>query len=136
MVNVTHKYGKNAGKIWNVLNEHGSMTERSLKRKTGLNGEDLYAGLGWLAKENKITFENNYYSLGEYNWNETVGKNAGKVWDVLNSCEEIDTTYVPKLADISELDFYYAMGWLAKEGKINAKKVKPPKSITKIERKY
>ncbi len=135
MVNVTNKYGKNAGKIWNALNEHGSLTPRTLKRKTGLNTEDLYVGLGWLAKENKINFEENYFSLGEFNWNDTIGKNAGKVWDVLESCETIDATYVPKLADITETDFYYAMGWLAKEGKIYAKKCKPPKSITKIEKK-
>ncbi len=135
MVNVTHKYGKNAGKIWNALNKHGNLTPRSLKRKTGLNTEELFVGLGWLAKENKITFDNNYFSLGNYEWDNTIGKYAGKVWDVINCCEEIDTTYVPSLADISETDFYYAMGWLAKEGKINAKKVKPPKSITKIEKK-
>ena len=134
MVNITNKYGKNAGKIWNVLNKHGSMTPTNLKRKTGLNNEELYVGLGWLAKENKIYFEDNCFSLGDYNWDNTIGKNAGKIWDLLDCCEEIDTSYVPKLTDISEIDFYYAMGWLAKEGKINANKVKPPKTVTKIKK--
>ena len=30
--------------------------------------------------------------------------------------------YLPKLAEVSEKDALYAIGWLAKEGKITAKK--------------
>jgi len=135
MVNITNTYGKNAGKIWKVLNKHGNQTPTQLMKKTGLNKEQLYVALGWLAKENKIFYEKNTYSLGNYNWDNTIGPNAGKVWNVLDCCEEIDATYIPKLADITDIDFYYAMGWLAKEGKIDTKKVRPPKTITKITKK-
>jgi len=135
MVNIANTYGKNAGKIWNTLEKWGSLNPTQLMKKTKLNKEDLYTALGWLAKEDKIYFENNNFSLGNYNWDNTIGSNAGKVWNIIDTCEEIDKTYVPKLADINEIDFYYAMGWLAKEDKINTKKVKPPKSITKITKK-
>ena len=135
MVKITNTYGKNAGKIWHVLNKHGTLTPTQLMKKTGLTREDLYTALGWLAKENKIIFDDNNFSLGDYNWNTTIGPNAGKVWDVVETCEEIDTKYIPKLADISDIDFYYAIGWLAKEGKIDTKKVRSPKSLTKISKK-
>ena len=132
MTNIVEKYGKNAGKIWNTLSKHGSLTENTLIKKTGLNKEDFYVAIGWLAKENKIYFDEKNYSLGEYNWGEIIGKHAGKVWDIVHTCDEIDIKYLPKLAGIPEEKTYCALGWLAREGKINAKRVRPRKTQTKI----
>ena len=132
MTNIVEKYGKNAGKIWKTLNEHGTLTENSLVRRTGLKKEDFYVAVGWLAKENKIYFDEKTYTLGQNNWEETIGENAGKVWNIVDTCDEIDITYLPKLAGITEENTYCALGWLAREGKINTKKVKPRKTLTKI----
>jgi len=132
MTNIIEKYGKNAGKIWETLSEHGTLTENSLVRKTGLKKEDFYVAVGWLAKENKIYFDENTYTLGQNNWEETIGENAGKVWNIVDTCDEIDITYLPKLAGITEENTYCALGWLAREGKINTKKVKPRKTLTKV----
>lgn len=132
MTNIVEKYGKNAGKIWNTLNEYGSLTENKLMRETGLKKEDFYVAIGWLAKENKIYYDENTYSLGQYNWDETIGRHAGKVWDIVHTCDEIDVRYIPKLAGIPEETTFCALGWLAREGKINAKKVRPRKTQTKI----
>jgi len=132
MTNIVEKYGKNAGKIWKTLNEHGTLTENSLVRRTGLKKEDFYVAVGWLAKENKIYFDENTYTLGQNNWEETIGENAGKVWNIVDTCDEIDITYLPKLAGITEENTYCALGWLAREGKINTKKVKPRKTLTKV----
>lgn len=52
---INEKAGVIAGKIWNALNENGTLTGKDLKKAAGkLNDKDLYLGLGWLARENKI----------------------------------------------------------------------------------
>jgi len=49
------KIGMNAGIVWNVLND-GSKDLKSLKKATKLSEKDLYAALGWLAREEKVVF--------------------------------------------------------------------------------
>lgn len=50
--------GTNAGLVWNTLNELGKMDVKQLKKATKIRTEkDIYAALGWLAKEEKLTFE-------------------------------------------------------------------------------
>ena len=50
--------GTNAGKVWNALNEGGKMSLKALKKATKIKAEkDMYAALGWLAKEGKLAFE-------------------------------------------------------------------------------
>ena len=53
---INEKAGVIAGKIWNALNEQGTLTGKDLKKAAGkLNDKDLFLGLGWLAREGKIT---------------------------------------------------------------------------------
>ncbi|WP_080905329.1 winged helix-turn-helix domain-containing protein [Parabacteroides sp. Marseille-P3160] len=50
--------GTNAGLVWTALSEGGKLTPKELKKATKIKTEkDLYAALGWLAKENKLSFE-------------------------------------------------------------------------------
>ena len=50
--------GTNAGLVWNALNENGKMSIKALKKATKIKAEkDVYAAMGWLAKEGKLTFE-------------------------------------------------------------------------------
>ncbi|MEZ5005140.1 MAG: winged helix-turn-helix domain-containing protein [Bacteroides graminisolvens] len=49
------KAGETAGKIWNVLNESEGLTAKQLKKATKLVDKDLYLGLGWLLREDKIS---------------------------------------------------------------------------------
>ncbi len=50
--------GTNAGVVWNALNNGGKMTLKALKKATKIKAEkDMYAALGWLAKEGKLVFE-------------------------------------------------------------------------------
>lgn len=50
--------GTNAGKVWNALNEGGQMSLKALKKATKIKAEkDMYAAMGWLAKEGKLAFE-------------------------------------------------------------------------------
>ena len=49
------KIGTNAGLVWQSLNE-GAKEVKALKKATKLNDKDLYAALGWLAREEKFNF--------------------------------------------------------------------------------
>ena len=46
--------GMNAGAVWNALNEAQVLGSKQLKKVTKLKDKDLYAAIGWLARENKI----------------------------------------------------------------------------------
>ena len=49
------KIGTNAGLVWNALLV-GNLDIKALKKATKLNDKDVYAALGWLAREDKIYF--------------------------------------------------------------------------------
>lgn len=49
------KAGITAGKIWETLNGTEGMTLKQLKKESKLVYNDLFLGLGWLAREQKIT---------------------------------------------------------------------------------
>lgn len=51
------KIGTNAGLVWTVLNEGGKMNVKQVKKATKLVDKDLFAAFGWLAKEDKIAFD-------------------------------------------------------------------------------
>jgi hypothetical protein len=45
-----------AGTIWRYLNEHGELTLTKLKQGTTLSDQLVFAGIGWLAREEKLNF--------------------------------------------------------------------------------
>jgi hypothetical protein len=52
------KAGEIAGAIWNALNENGAMSAKDLKKAAKAKSEkDLYLGLGWLLREDKLNAE-------------------------------------------------------------------------------
>lgn len=46
-----------AGQMWNALNEADVLGTKQLKKITKLKEKELAYGLGWLAREGKIAFE-------------------------------------------------------------------------------
>ena len=50
------KAGEAAGKIWNALNDNGGeLSVKDLKKVTKYRADkDLYMGLGWLLREDKL----------------------------------------------------------------------------------
>jgi hypothetical protein len=49
------KTGINAGAVWSYLNESGKKSLKDVKKAAGkLTDKDVYAALGWLAREGKI----------------------------------------------------------------------------------
>ncbi len=46
-----------AGLVWTALNEANVLGTKQIKKATKLKDKELYAALGWLARENKIAIE-------------------------------------------------------------------------------
>jgi len=121
MNNIQKTYGNYAGKVWKILEDEGPQVSTKLINQTDLSKEDFYGAIGWLARENKIRKEKRTFLLGETNLVDEIGENAGKVWNVLSTRNDIDVTAIARLSKISKEDCYSALGWLAREGKISAK---------------
>jgi len=119
MINTIEQFGRNAGKVWEILNEKGSLSELELTENTSLRPYELHIAVGWLAKENKIRKDGEFYQLDKTNLDIKIGENAGKIWSILNLEGEIDILNISKLTKIEEKDTYLAIGWLAREKKIH-----------------
>ena len=50
------KIGSDAGNIWQVLDMQGSKSVKDLKKATKLSDKEIYAAIGWLAREEKLIF--------------------------------------------------------------------------------
>ena len=124
MKDYTENYGKTAGKIWKILEKHGPLSESDVIKKTRLNKNDFFSGIGWLARENKICKIGAKYKLGETNLTDNIGNNAGKVWNALRTTQDIDVSSIAEISQIKIKDAHSALGWLAREDKIQALKGK------------
>ncbi|WP_353333848.1 winged helix-turn-helix domain-containing protein [Bacteroides sedimenti] len=51
------KAGNIAGQIWSALNETNGLTVKQVKKATKLIDKDLFLGLGWLLREDKISIK-------------------------------------------------------------------------------
>ena len=47
--------GVNAGTVWTALNDAETLGLKQLKKATKLKDKEVFAALGWLAREGKIT---------------------------------------------------------------------------------
>jgi hypothetical protein len=121
MINTIEQFGRNAGRVWGVLNNNGAMPESQLIELTSLRSYEFYIAVGWLARENKICKDNLYYKLDETNLTEEIGNNAGKIWHLLYKEGETDISYISKSIKMKRKDYYSALGWLARENKIQIK---------------
>ncbi|MBU0496847.1 MAG: winged helix-turn-helix domain-containing protein [Candidatus Thermoplasmatota archaeon] len=114
-------FGYNAGKVWKILEKEGPIGPIKLKRKTQLRDDEFFGAIGWLARENKIFFDNKTYFIGETNLTDKIGNYAGKVWESLEYGKEIDVSAIARLSQLEKQDCYTALGWLAREGKLITK---------------
>lgn len=53
----TDTIGANAGQIWQVLNEAEAMGLKQLKKVTKLKDKEVFAAMGWLAREGKLMID-------------------------------------------------------------------------------
>ncbi|MCM1294837.1 MAG: winged helix-turn-helix domain-containing protein [Muribaculaceae bacterium] len=47
-------FGNYAGAVWQALNEAEALGIKQIKKITKLKDKEVFAALGWLARENKI----------------------------------------------------------------------------------
>ena len=108
-----------AEKIWAALEGQRCLEKNKILKTTQLNENEFYAGIGWLARENKIFEEDEiHYGPGTTNLTSKIGTNAGRVWRVMDIWGDVSISTIGRLADMSEKEAYAAIGWLAKENKI------------------
>ncbi len=50
---------------------------------------------------------------------ETIGTNAGSVWNALNQADALGIKQIKKVTKLKDKEVYAALGWLAREGKVN-----------------
>ena len=132
MKEITEKIGTNAGKIWITLNKSGPQNQSSIIKNTKLTLRDFYEAVGWLAREDKIYKDGVFYNLGQTNLTNKIGEDAGKIWRLLENTHEVHLSSIAKLTEIKVQDAYSALGWLARENKINEKKQKPNSTLITI----
>jgi hypothetical protein len=126
---VIDEFGQNAGKVWQTLHVKGPLSETKLINSTFLNEHQIHAAVGWLARENKICQNGTVYKIGGTNLEGKIGFDAGKVWTVLAKQQtDVAITSLSRLTRINVNDVFAAIGWLARENKIEAKTVKSKKS--------
>jgi len=65
----TDTIGSWAGLVWTALDEAGALGFKRLKKVTKLKERELYAAIGWLARENKINIGVNPEDEKEYIFN-------------------------------------------------------------------
>jgi hypothetical protein len=53
---IKRKVGENADIIWNILIDKGALSVPELIEKTAFSAFDMRMALGWLSKEDKISF--------------------------------------------------------------------------------
>lgn len=53
----TDTIGMNAGLVWNALNDAQAMGLKQLKKATKLKEKEMFAAIGWLAREDKINIQ-------------------------------------------------------------------------------
>ena len=125
MRNIIDEYGRNAGKIWQALNTYGFLSQTNIIRNTKLKNDEFNSAIGWLARENKISIQKttrgSIYNLGETNLTTKIGKDAGRVWKTLSTLGENDVNDISKYTRIKPDEVYAALGWLAREDKIDVK---------------
>lgn len=61
--NLSNDVGSVAGRVWKILDIWEEADLQTLKKLADISDEEVYSGLGWLAREGKIdkTDQNRYY---------------------------------------------------------------------------
>jgi hypothetical protein len=115
----TTLFGENAGKIWSVLSQKGCSDKDKIMEITKLDEDDFNYGIGWLARENKISKEDeDYFKLGTSNLDSEIGTHAGKIWKILDIWGDADLMTIKRLSNLDDKQVQSALGWLAREDKI------------------
>lgn len=109
--------GMNAGKIWKALDSKESLTKIQLLNETNMKENELFQAIGWLAKENKIKKDGEFYQLDQTNISDKIENNAEKISSLFEN-GKFNFDNLENLTEIDYEDYNLALGWLAREGKL------------------
>ena len=65
-----YEIGNTAGLVWQVLNRKGKLSFEQLQEETLLDAESVATAIGWLAREDKIDFDEQNGIICFYVYNE------------------------------------------------------------------
>jgi len=119
MINTSDQFGRNAGRLWQTLEKYGALSKDQLQKNTQLRPYEVDIAIGWLAREGKISCDNNMYQIGETNLTHTIGTNAGVIWESLHKQGESSIDVLTEETHLPKHQIYEAVGWLAREDKLS-----------------
>ncbi|MBQ4344606.1 MAG: winged helix-turn-helix domain-containing protein [Muribaculaceae bacterium] len=61
---------------------------------------------------------------------ETIGTWAGLIWNALNEADVLGSKQIKKVTKLKDKELYAAIGWLAREGKLNIEESEDGKELT------
>mgnify|MGYP002515324331 CR=1 FL=1 len=67
----------------------------------------------------KIIVSSNSFNLKLIMEINNIGANAGLIWNALNANGKMTESKLKKETGLGSAEFYTALGWLAREGKLN-----------------
>jgi hypothetical protein len=117
MIDVNIKFGINAGRIWRALDSNKSLTKVQLINKTNIKENEIFQAIGWLAKENKIKKDGEFYFLDNTNLSEKIKQNAKIILSLFEN-GKININNLKNITKMDEENLNLALGWLAKDGKL------------------
>ncbi len=104
--------GEIAGRVWRHLNEKGEQPPSVVAKTLNIKPSDLDRALGWLAREDKLSFSADNVLL-------SMGENAGLVWRLLKERGALTPATLAKQLSLKTSELDQAIGWLAREGKLS-----------------
>ena len=117
MKDIDKLFGMNAGKVWRALDSSGPLSKIQLMNLTKLSENELFQAIGWLARENKIKKEGEFYLLDQTNLSANVEKNADQIWSLFEN-GKINIFKLKNITKMNEETYNLALGWLSREGKL------------------
>jgi len=109
---VATEIGAAAAAVWEFLRCNGPVTADWMYRAVGLPGDVTNRGIGWLAREGRLTLEKRGRKREV-----RVAKTAEAIWEVLRSFGPMSAERLVKLAGLPEDICNQGIGWLAREGR-------------------
>jgi hypothetical protein len=110
--------GTNAGKVWHVLHDKEIATRYQIINETAIEASEVDAALGWLARENKVCRNGEFFLLGDTNMEQTIGLNAEILFNVLKTVP-YSLSALHEITDLNTIEIHQAIGWLSRAGDIN-----------------
>jgi len=111
-----------------IVDDTDKVTPDDIHIFTKMSNKEFFAAVGWLARDNDISKSKVWEKLGETKLTSTIGTNAGKVWKALVKHDKFDNSNLSTLTHLDEIDAYTALGWLARDNKIDLLKINDKKN--------